>query len=1043
MSISAVLDPALKAKLARYLPLELLNQLPERKALAEAIRHLHSMHQTFSSFLPLYLTEDETLFTQDVGFLRDGTFMFADVSGFTALSERLQKADPTAGAEIMTRIINDYFATMLEIVAKSAGTLLKFAGDALLVFFPADGRGNEARRAIRAGLRMQRAMQARFQPIDAPVLRELIGDHGMELTMSVGIVRGKLFEAMVGNMTQRDHIIQGRLPGQADKAESAGVRDDVIIDLELRTLLHEEFETKEVAEGFFQVLDTFGNQLDDFEFQLPSRRRAKSSALFGFEEAGLLEDLERSLTRVENVARFVAPEVANKLVVSNSDHIESEHRPATVVFVHFTGFAELLDYWGAEHLPRVVNILDRYYALMQRIVFSKGGSLTRSDPYKLGSKLLITFGAPVAHEDDPDRAVATALEMNAQLTLFNERLREELPLELRLDYFPYIRQRMGVSQGYVFAGEVGWRSRREYTVMGDDVNLSARLMGGAEFGDVIISQRVWERVQRFFETEALPPREFKGKSRPVPVYRVKRPISVGVDVDKTSDTPFIGRDALLLTMTLALQQAKGPRRRRAMALYGDAGIGKTRVAQKLAYDATSMGFKVAWVTCRSQDDSKTNWVAVISQLLDLHSVDEQAARRALLKQRLESLNVPYLFSALSDLLRSVVGDPNLEYVVSETQSDVSEDFRAGLYEKLKQQSETQNQAGIFAIADKLLEDKSETPAVSDEIRLWQQLESRTSLTEVIVQFLQAYTKSIPTLLIMDDLHRVNAQALRILNQVVDKIKVAQLVILVTYEPIVNLELAIQSSELTDLRQDETYLMGATVLQASELGPRLAKFLWERTSGRPLFIESLLRALRDQEQVEYTQGIVELKRDTDTDRLPDDVRQLVISQIDRLSEDAKEVLRVAAIWENGFSGVMVLALEKKLEAVDIPRTLADLDRIQILTEGNEAGQYLFRHGVTQATIYESLNRFARQKYHRAAADFWLGTADAPQKLLSIAFHQSRGGLPMRAMELIVNAAGEAEARNDIEEAIDLYTAAKDIFPSDTTLDTQIARLQEKL
>ncbi len=136
MSINADLHD----RLSRYLSGDLLSQMPDPQALTAAIRRLNSLHQAVSSFLPQYIAENETLYHQDYGDLRPGTFMFADVSGFTALSEKLQREGGSEGIEILTEVINDFFARMLEILAKSNGQLLKFAGDALLIFFPGDGR---------------------------------------------------------------------------------------------------------------------------------------------------------------------------------------------------------------------------------------------------------------------------------------------------------------------------------------------------------------------------------------------------------------------------------------------------------------------------------------------------------------------------------------------------------------------------------------------------------------------------------------------------------------------------------------------------------------------------------------------------------------------------------------------------------------------------------------------------------------------------------------------------------------------------------------
>ncbi|MFN8565671.1 MAG: adenylate/guanylate cyclase domain-containing protein [Anaerolineae bacterium] len=152
-----------------------MERLPNMLAVTETLQHLGSLYKALTSFLPQYIAEDEVSRSQDYRALRPGTFMFADVSGFTALSERLAQENSTDGAEILTIIMNDYFAEMLEILAKSDGQLLKFAGDALLVFFPCyDDSLSDLHKAIRAGWRMQRAIK-RFQPITDPRLVALLG----------------------------------------------------------------------------------------------------------------------------------------------------------------------------------------------------------------------------------------------------------------------------------------------------------------------------------------------------------------------------------------------------------------------------------------------------------------------------------------------------------------------------------------------------------------------------------------------------------------------------------------------------------------------------------------------------------------------------------------------------------------------------------------------------------------------------------------------------------------------------------------------------
>ncbi|MBK9750373.1 MAG: adenylate/guanylate cyclase domain-containing protein [Chloroflexi bacterium] len=505
------MDIDLQERSKRFVPAQYRDHLDDPAILAEAIQHLNSLYKALCSFLPLYI-EEEILKTQGYSALRPGTFMFADVSGFTALSERLQRESTQEGAEILTMVMNDYFAEMLEILAKSDGQLLKFAGDALLAFFPAKPRSiADAVKAVRTGLRMQRAIE-RFKPISDPRLVELLKGDQYSLVMSIGVARGKLFEMLIGNQAQRDHLILGSLPGAAMSAESVGRQDEVIVDAKLAALLVGHFSFKRMGHGFSQVVDSLGAELGDYEFEALKKRRAKGSALFDLTTDMLIDTLRQLLSRVEAMSVYVAPAVLHELINSGDYHLRSSNRFAVTMFIYATGFAELLDTRrGAEdRRDLIASIAERYYNVVQQTITEYGGTLTRTDPYQLGTKLLATFGVPVAHSDDADRAVDAALEIRQRLMALNQSLEHELPDDLRRA--ACITQRIGIAQGNTFAGEVGWKARREFTVMGDDVNLAARLMAKAAPGQIMISDRVYGRVQGSLEVERLPPVQLKVSS---------------------------------------------------------------------------------------------------------------------------------------------------------------------------------------------------------------------------------------------------------------------------------------------------------------------------------------------------------------------------------------------------------------------------------------------------------------------------------------------------------------------------------------------------
>lgn len=969
------LDPSFHEDLTRFIPAPLLERLPDDLgAITESLQHLGSLYKALTSFLPQYIAEDEITRSPDYRALREGTFMFADVSGFTALSEQLAQGGGDDGSEILTIIMNDYFAEMLEILAKSDGQLLKFAGDALLVFFPSNDTGlQDLHKAIRSGWRMQRAIK-RFQPITDPRLVALLGGgQSYELTMSIGIARGRLFEALVGSNVQRDHLIQGELPGAAMDAEAAGKRDEVIVHAQLLPLLGSEYEFRQLDASYYQIVDNQGSNLDDYEFELLRRRRPKSGAIFDLSAGSLLGHLRHQLERVNSVSCYVAPSVLHELILSSDYHLRSESRISTTIFIYATGFAELLHDWGDDHLDEVVALNARYYTMVQRIITSRGGTLTRTDPYNLGVKLLCTFGAPVAHPDDPDRAVDAALELTRQVAQFNHRVSEELPPEVRRDTL--VVQRIGITLGIIFAGEVGWKARREYTVMGDEVNLAARLMTKAYPGHILISERVYERVRNSFEAKKIEPLNLKGKSQPVQTYAVQNVAAPQITTDFSSQMPFIGHDVFMLSLTYTLRQAKSGKRR-AVALVGDAGIGKTRIAQQLAKSATSSHFKVAWATCNSRSERKTTWATLIAQLVGVDPSGDTPEAREVIHVRLQELALPDFEPALIDLFY-----------------------------------------------DAPFDDSGERFLVSD----------------AIIRFLMAYTEHTPSLLVIDDLHQENPQALGVLQHILKEIKQARLVVLVAYEPTLEIELDAQKMEVPDLSEEDTYQVAAAILHASDLGSRLKRLLWERTSGRPLFIEALLRQLLQRGFIDHAEGFAELSEGADVDALPDDVRELVISRVDSFSPEAQAVLRAASALGDDFS---LDAVQAVAEIDDPTRLLVILDELcgaQLIEQFGDTA-YRFRHGLTQSVIYESLARAERIKLHRQAARYWRAHREVSYQPVALAYHLVKCGLLPEAIEVITNAAEEAERGGSHERAIELYSRALEILPDERSIAAELQRLE---
>jgi predicted ATPase len=219
---------------------------------------------------------------------------------------------------------------------------------------------------------------------------------------------------------------------------------------------------------------------------------------------------------------------------------------------------------------------------------------------------------------------------------------------------------------------------------------------------------------------------------------------------------------------------------------------------------------------------------------------------------------------------------------------------------------------------------------------------------------------------------------------------------------------------------------------------LKKLLWDRTSGRPLFIEALLRELLQDGYIDQAEGYAELKADADMETMPDDVRELVISRLDSFSPDEQQVLRAASalVEEFFFKALQAVA---EIDDDDKLRGILDtLSEAQML-ESVSADVYRFRHGLTQRVIYESLARVERLKLHRLAARFWRAHREISYQPIVLAFHLVKSGLLPEAIEVVTTAAEEAEQNGDLDRAVELYTHALGIFPDEHSIGTELIRL----
>ena len=502
----ALLEPRLRPLLPAILYTDAWLD-PSPANLTRIFDHLRSLHHTLQDYLPRLVVDGQSPLGQVNYEWQDGTLMFTDLAGFTRMMEAYG-TQGEQGAFAMLEVLNRYFARMLEIISRSGGNLLEFTGDALLVQFPADEAREDAARAVRAGLRMQRAMQE-FDQIHITNQEEPFA-----LRMRIGLHRGKFMAAMIGTPRRMEMVLLGRAVYNAKMAEGAGVIGRVSLTRATHNYVNQLFAQEQGQRGHWLIQDQWGaNEGGDYELTLRQRRPSKA-LLLDRSVPALLAEIKKLLDAVEPLASYL-PATAVKQVVESSSRgrIPPSYTTLTVLFVSLLGLPESVGMAREEEEEGLVRSFSRLFALINAIVESHGGLLKKVTYQSSGSNILVYFGAPSAHTDDPQRAVRAAVEMS-------EVVRQFPPLTVAGRPKPIVAQ-MGIATGPAFVVEVGVpRGRREFNVLGDAVNTAARLMAKAEPGSIYITESIRTAVGEAYAVEPLGALPLKGKTA-APVFKIE------------------------------------------------------------------------------------------------------------------------------------------------------------------------------------------------------------------------------------------------------------------------------------------------------------------------------------------------------------------------------------------------------------------------------------------------------------------------------------------------------------------------------------------
>ena len=894
----------LAAALRNYLPSSLERQCllgDEIKAPGLCAQHLAALLRTISTYLPrqvvvpLLSPERDLEPGKVTGGFANGTVMFSDISGFTAMSEKLSRLGKE-GAEEITGIVNRFFSALLEVTSRHGGDLLKFGGDALLVFF---GGQDHALRACRAAAQMQATM-SRFSetPTSQGVFR---------LGMTIGLGTGPLFMANVGSEDGMEFAVMGRAMTQMAQAEDKAAAGEIFLDPDTLRAAADRVLTDETRDGFCRLADVPGGDsgLEPLAISVPLPPTG-DAALSPSRGLPWMVDTVR---RIQALELFLPPGLMDKVKLEPERiAIGGEYRPVTVLFANFYGIDEIIEQLGEAHQAEITAILNAHFATMRGIIAKYGGGVNKVDSYAVGHRIMALFGAPRAHIDDPERAVRAALEMQEAMVGFTE-------LNTSCGSF-CLKQRIGVNTGLVFAGNVGSLSRQEYSVMGDEVNLTARLMAVATEGQVIISQSTARQSGEAFLLREQTPVRVKGKSLPVHNYEV-----LGLQERRARERrPLIGRDAEWQTIHTVSELAQAGQTQ-ILVILGDVGLGKSRLLDELTAHWTEHGALSLWATCPSfgRHTPYLPWIDLLRALFGFNPADSNSVK-------LEKVAV---------LLQEV--DPTWR--------------------------------DWMPLIGRLLGLDVEE---SDLVRALDAQTRQRAIFRVVTGLVSHVAGERPLLLAIDDLQWADDTSVELVNHVAHQVTGQPLLLAQAHRseetPALNVadlaqQTALRLHELDD--EASLRLLDMFLPTTPQMPTHLKRLILDKARGNPLFIEEVAHSLIENYlTLDKATGAYHARTDLEHIEVPDTVNRVIMSRIDRLDESSRNVLRVASVIGQQFAQWLLSAIYpyRKTEE-ELRERLDELSQREILEGPHPDLLYLFRHILTREVAYESILYSDRHQLHR--------------------------------------------------------------------------------
>jgi predicted ATPase/class 3 adenylate cyclase len=793
---------------------------------------------------------------------------------------------------------------------------------------------------------VQRVM-AEFAAIVTP------GGAAIPLGIKVAIAAGSCRRFLVGHpRIQSIEILAGAIMDRVIAAEQQAQRGEVVV-------------SGEIAEQLGSLLQVHSWRSDGAgqRFAVVGGLAQAAPTLPSVEDPEIAADIARD---------WLLPPIYQRLQRGEGEFL-GELRPAVPLFLKFSS----LDY---DQDDQAIARLDSYIRWLQHLLARYEGYLLQVTIGDKGSYCYAIFGAPLAHEDDAARAIAAALEFLHP------------PSELS---FMQPAQ-VGISQGQMYAGAYGGPNRRSYGVLGNEVNVAARLMNIARSSQILVTARVAEAARQSYLLRDLGAMNLKGQPEPVRVFAVEgRKAGRASGVPRGQPAALVGRAAERATLADSLRALRAGQQG-ALIVEGEAGIGKSRLLGELITQAEQAGIAYLFGAGDAIDRSTAYhaWRPVFGQLFEVSALADDPApeSRQMLREQV--------------LVRLEAAKPELLHL-------------APL---------------LNAVLPLDLPDNELTALMSGEVRA-------NNTSDLLVGLLLGRAHAAPLLIALEDAHWFDSASWALARAVVASDAALLLTISTRSlaEPLpagytqIRQAAYTQHLALDSLPASEIDTLVCQRLGVHELPKPVSELIRTKAEGHPFFSEELAYALRDAGLIQIADGVCQLApggRALRAFDFPDTIQGVVTSRVDRLPPAQQLTLKVASV----IGRVFAYATLSEIYPVegDKPALVEHLERLNRLditrTETLEPElSYIFKHVLAQEAVYSLLLYAQRQQLHQAVASCYEATyaGDLSPFYPLLAYHWRQADVVPKALEYLEKAGDQAlrggaflEAAHSFEAALEL-------------------------